>query len=131
MKKKYKFGIISGSVLFLVLAVPNLMIWMYFPSIEISGTIDYTGLPPPPQDPMHGFRYHFYPEENELYKLSEVKLDRISLVGDSLYPELDEKKVRISGLLVDDVEVYNSLKFQLTLFGPRIAIAVNEIEILN
>ena len=141
LHKKRKIAIVVSSVIFAV--VIGSIIWEYgilpflvsskSSTIEITGTIDYTGIPEPDGVPIHGFSYLFTLDEGQENKVGELKHNFLHLVGESLEPELEEKHVMVQGTYVEQYEEYARLtKGFITSSDPRgPVIVVKSIKILN
>ena len=139
---KRKIAIVVGSVIFAVVIGP--IIWDYgilpilvsskYSTIEITGTIDYTGIPEQPDRVyLHGFGYLFTPDAGQENKVGELKHNFLPLVGESLEPELEEKHVMVQGIFVEQYKEYAILTKGFVTssepWGP--AIVVKSIKILN
>ena len=101
-------AIIAGlSIFFVVWFYPSLVLLIKYPSVDITGTIDYTGLPEPESSEYHGFRFLFIPDESERSKLSvDSRFDLLTLWPNNLDPSLDNKIVRIRGTFIEDYSQY-------------------------
>ncbi len=92
--------IVGLSITFVVLFYPTVVLWVKYPSVQITGTIDYTGLPEPEGIPIHGFNYLFVPDQGEIRDLFGNPFpDLITLQGSEFDPDLDGKRVR-SGVIL-------------------------------
>ena len=122
------------SITFVVSFDPTLVLWINYPSVDITGTIDYTGLPEPKLNFDGGLRFLFVPEESERSKLSvDSRFDLLTLRGADLDPTMDGKNVTVRGIFVNDYSKYLRESFQgrlsSTPTGP--VIIVRNIEVLN
>ena len=95
------------------------------PAIEITGTIDFPGI--------YAHEVFFIPEPDEIYKIEYTGVDKAILVNSFIDPSnrifdpgLHDKKVRITGVLVNDDPSYG--KSEKTYDA---IIIVQAIEILN
>ena len=105
--------IVRLSLTFVVLFYPTVVLWVKYPSVDVIGTVDYTGLPEPDLAPIHGFLFMFIPDESERSKLSlDSRFDLVMLWPSNLDPRLDDKIVRIRGIFIDDYSTYRRETFQ-------------------
>jgi len=133
-KRKTAVIIVGLSIFSVALLYPTIMLWTKYPSVDITGTIDYTGIPEPEIREYHGFRFLFVPEESERGKLPvDSSFDILTLTG-NLDPSLDGRNVRIRGTFIEDYSQYLRDTFQgrglsSQPVGP--VIKVTNIQVLN
>ena len=86
-KRKTSAIFVGLSITFVVSFYPTLVLWINYPSVDITGTIDYTGLPEPDLAPIHGFLFMFIPDESERSKLSvDSRFELVMLWPNNLDP---------------------------------------------
>ena len=73
-------------------------------TINVKGKVDYEGIPEPELFPIEGFKYHLIVSESDRNKVKYN--EKVTIVGNVLNPSLEEQEVEVTGIFVEDYQIY-------------------------